>query len=148
LLWSRLRDRQLGGFKFRRQAPVGGRIVDFLCPEKRLAIELDGSGHGYSAGERRDRKRAIQLEKHGLRIIRFWNPQVLRDLEWVLDQIARSGEVALSQSNWLFRRINSLGRFVCPHCRAARVRLSHRREESRSPVWIDGSAFLNPRIRL
>jgi very-short-patch-repair endonuclease len=98
LLWSRLRDRQLGGFKFRRQAPVGGRIVDFLCPEKRLAIELDGSGHGYSAGERRDRKRAIQLEKHGLRIIRFWNPQVLRDLEWVLDQML--WELDPAKSRW------------------------------------------------
>jgi very-short-patch-repair endonuclease len=98
LLWSRLRDRRLGGFKFRRQAPVGGRIVDFLCLEKRLAIELDGSGHGYPAGEWRDRKRTIQLEKEGLRIIRFWNPQVLRDLEWVLDQIL--WELDPAKSRW------------------------------------------------
>jgi very-short-patch-repair endonuclease len=98
LLWSRLRDRRLGGFKFRRQEPVNGRIVDFLCSEKRLAIELDGSGHGFAPAEQRDHKRAIELEEEGLRIVRFWNTDVLRDLDWVLDQIL--WELEPAKSRW------------------------------------------------
>ena len=98
LLWSRLRDRRLAGFKFRRQEPIAERIVDFFCAEKRVAIELDGAGHGFAAGERGDRKRTIQLQKEGLRIIRFWNSEVLRDLESVVDQIF--WELDPAKSRW------------------------------------------------
>ena len=87
LLWPRLRNRRSAGFKFRRQKPVGNRIVDFLCAEKKLAIELDGSGHGYPTRQRYDADRSCQLNETGIRVIRFWNSEVLRDVDWVLDAI-------------------------------------------------------------
>ena len=56
-LWARLRDRRLGGFKFRRQYPIGGYILDFYCPETHLAIELDGGGHAKDEQKEYDKKR-------------------------------------------------------------------------------------------
>lgn len=67
MLWSILRNRQLDGFKFRRQATIDPFVVDFLCVEAALAVELDGGQHD----EDRDRRRTVYLEARGLHILRF-----------------------------------------------------------------------------
>ena len=91
-LWSRLRDRRLMGLKFRRQVPRGHYVVDFLCVEAALVVEIDGSQHADKRSEA-DRCRTTELEREGLRVLRFWNTDVLTNLEGVLTSIA----VALSQ---------------------------------------------------
>ena len=85
LLWSHLRNRQLGGLKFRRQHPIGPFIVDFYCAAKRLVVEVDGRIHE-GQGDR-DAVRTENLEEHGYRVIRFRNERVLADVESVLTDI-------------------------------------------------------------
>jgi very-short-patch-repair endonuclease len=82
-LWAALRNRQLGGFKFRRQATIGRYIVDFLCAERRLIIELDGGQHSPDA----DAPRTAALEEAGYRVIRFWNSDVNQSFDGVIDTI-------------------------------------------------------------
>jgi len=84
-LWKNLRLRRLGGFKFRRQQPLGEYIVDFVCFERRLIIEVDGGQH--SELEDHDTKRDEWLKRQGFNILRFWNHQVLRDIEAVKEKI-------------------------------------------------------------
>jgi len=86
-LWYRLRDRRLGGLKFKRQAPIGHFVVDFVCPEHHLVIELDGGQHGHEERAMRDRDRSAQLEAMGYLVLRFWNAQVLKDMDGVLTEI-------------------------------------------------------------
>jgi very-short-patch-repair endonuclease len=83
-LWYRLRDRRLAGYKFRRQVPVGPWVVDFLCKDQSLVVELDGGQH---AGSRRDRRRDTDLARRGYRVLRFWNPDVLQNPDGVLTVI-------------------------------------------------------------
>ena len=78
-LWSVLRSRQHNGFKFRKQVEIDGFIVDFLCPKKRLIIEVDGGQHT----PERDARRTAYLESQGFRLIRFWNNDVLENLDGV-----------------------------------------------------------------
>ena len=78
-LWSVLRSRQLGGFKFRKQTEIDGYVVDFFCPERRLIIEVDGGQHSPA----RDARRTAYLESQGFRLIRFWNNEVLNNLDGV-----------------------------------------------------------------
>ncbi|MCY4572641.1 MAG: endonuclease domain-containing protein [Gemmatimonadetes bacterium] len=85
MLWSRLRDRRLRGIKFRRQAQIGQYIVDFLCMERRLIIELDGGHHADQRDSDDARTRA--LESDGFRVLRFWNNEVLREPDSVLEAI-------------------------------------------------------------
>lgn len=85
-LWNSLRNRQLAGFKFRRQVPQDRYIVDFLCKEANLVIELDGGQHAGSEAER-DRKRTVYLEQKGLYVLRFWINDVLDNIEGVLSAI-------------------------------------------------------------
>jgi len=85
LLWYRLRNRQIDGVKFRRQEPTGRYIADFVAMELRLIIELDGGQHALAANS--DSKRAVALERDGYRVIRFWNNEVLQNLEGVLQRI-------------------------------------------------------------
>jgi very-short-patch-repair endonuclease len=91
ILWRALRDR-LPDYKFRRQHPIGNRIADFACPEKKLVIELDGSQHADEIVA--DEKRTAELSAHGYRVIRFWNNDVMRDLTDVLDTIYHALETA------------------------------------------------------
>ena len=86
-LWSHLRARQLSGFKFRRQHPIGSYIVDFYCHEAALVVELDGGGHAQELQGEYDVERSLWLESRGLRVIRFWNNEVLRNIEGVVEQI-------------------------------------------------------------
>lgn len=80
LLWSRLRDRRLDGWKFRWQAPVDRYIVDFLCVDAKLVIELDGGQHTATTDEARTRV----IEACGYLVIRFWNNDVLTNMDGVL----------------------------------------------------------------
>jgi very-short-patch-repair endonuclease len=82
-LWLALRDRRLDGFKFRRQATIGRYIVDFLCIEARLIVELDGGQHSVEI----DASRTAFLEGRGYRVIRFWNTDVVETFEGVVETI-------------------------------------------------------------
>jgi very-short-patch-repair endonuclease len=85
LLWRHLRNRELGGWKFKRQYPVGPFIVDFICVEKNIVIEVDGGQH--AEDEESDLQRSAYLNKMGYRVCRFWNNQVLQETESVLEAI-------------------------------------------------------------
>ena len=85
LLWRHLRNRELGGWKFKRQYPVGPFIVDFICVEKNIVIEVDGGQH--AENEELDLQRSAYLNKMGYRVLRFWNNQVLQETEAVLEAI-------------------------------------------------------------
>jgi len=88
-MWRLLRDRRLSGTKWRRQTPLGPYIVDFLCYERRLVVECDGSQHAENV---RDAKRDAWLEAQGFTVVRFWNHDVLANKQSVLDTIlARAG---------------------------------------------------------
>ena len=80
---ERVRAHRLGGLSFRRQFGIGRYIVDFACPEKKLIIELDGSQHGEDDVAWRDSVRTRFLEASGWTILRFWNDDVLRDIDGV-----------------------------------------------------------------
>ena len=84
ILWRALRESGLG--KFRRQHPIGGRIADFACPACKLVIELDGGQHAERAEA--DTARTAELALRGWRVIRFWNGDILDNLEGVLAAIA------------------------------------------------------------
>ena len=88
LLWRHLRNRELQGFRFRRQVPLGPYIVDFVCFEQRLVVELDGGQHAEQHSY--DAARDDWLRSQGFRIIRFWNNQVLGETEGVLGVILES----------------------------------------------------------
>jgi very-short-patch-repair endonuclease len=93
-LWSRLRDRRLQGWKFRRQFPVGTFILDFYCPDASLAVELDGGGHALQVSAVYDDARRAWLAKNGIRVLRFWNDQALAQTETVLEQILEALEAS------------------------------------------------------
>jgi very-short-patch-repair endonuclease len=84
-MWHLLRNRNLHHFKFRRQHPIANYIVDFVCLEKKLVIEIDGGQHGEQA--QYDEARTAALEAVGYRVIRFWNNDVLAKSESVLQVI-------------------------------------------------------------
>lgn len=86
-LWYHLRDRQLAGCKFRRQVPLGPYFADFVCLERRLIIEVDGGQHAERMNE--DAQRSAYLNEQGYTVLRFWNDQVLRETEAVLEEVLR-----------------------------------------------------------
>jgi very-short-patch-repair endonuclease len=85
LLWYHLRNRNLGGCKFRRQHPVGPFFADFLCAERKLIIEVDGGQHALNI--ELDNRRSRYLQDQGYQILRFWNNEVLQETEAVLTRI-------------------------------------------------------------
>jgi very-short-patch-repair endonuclease len=95
-LWSQLRDRQLLNCKFVRQQPVGPYIADFACRERDLIVELDGGQHGTANGVMADTARTEALGQHGYRVIRFWNSDVMTNMDGVLQMIAETLEKAPS----------------------------------------------------
>lgn len=107
LLWSRIRQNQLG-VHFRRQAPIGAYVVDFLSIGGRLAVELDGAQHYTEEGKTKERIRDDKLRKLGLAVLRFENREVLQSIDSVLSRIAdaleshgeRDGEGAHVISNY------------------------------------------------
>ncbi len=87
LLWRLLRGRQIANAKFRRQHPFPPYILDFYCHELKLVVELDGGQHNEEVGRRRDAQRDEYLAGHGIRVLRFWNNEVLGETEAVLEAI-------------------------------------------------------------
>ncbi|MHB8536049.1 MAG: endonuclease domain-containing protein [Sulfuricaulis sp.] len=85
-LWYHLRAHRLFGTKFKRQKPIGPYIADFACPALRLVIEIDGGQH--SEEVKYDRLREIWLHKRGYTVLRFWNNEVMENMEGVLERIA------------------------------------------------------------
>jgi very-short-patch-repair endonuclease len=86
-LWSRLRNNQVCGLKFRRQMPVNGFVADFACVAARLVIEVDGGQHAKAT--EKDRLRSKAIEDAGYLVIRFWNEDVLRNIDGVMGEIER-----------------------------------------------------------
>ena len=86
-LWSHLRNRNLGGFKFVRQAPIGHYFVDFLCREKRFIVEVDGATHSDNAELAADQAREAHLASLGYRVFRVANEDVYRSIDGVLDEL-------------------------------------------------------------
>ena len=86
-MWSRLRDRQLGGFKFKRQAPVGEFVVDFVCLDRQLIVEVDGGQHAEQTAD--DLVRTQRLEALGYRVVRYWNNEVMGNIYGVLADLLK-----------------------------------------------------------
>ena len=86
-LWWLLRRKQLAGFRFRRQVPLGVYIADFFCPKARLVVELDGAPHGYDLQIEHDRRRTDWMLARGIRVVRFANREVFEDPDRVMDAI-------------------------------------------------------------
>lgn len=84
-LWCRLRNRGLSGYKFRRQVPVGRYIADFVCMEMRLIVELDGGQHAEQVTY--DQEREAYLRSEGYVVVRYWNNEVLGNLDGVLETL-------------------------------------------------------------
>lgn len=87
LLWQKLRAKRFHDYKFKRQVPIGPFIVDFLCFEARLVIEVDGYSHWLPGAQEYDRMREEYLEERGFKILRFGNTDVHESLEDVLKNI-------------------------------------------------------------
>jgi very-short-patch-repair endonuclease len=88
ILWSLLRAHRLDGLKFRRQVPLLGYTVDFLCLQRKLVIELDGAQH--DAERDYDAARTLEIERHGFTLIRFRNEMVLNDRDAVIAAIRQA----------------------------------------------------------
>jgi very-short-patch-repair endonuclease len=84
-LWQRLKNRQLEGCKFRRQHPYEDYVLDFVCLERKLVVELDGGQHMDAVAY--DQKRTLLLERAGFCVLRFWNNHVFAELDGVLEVI-------------------------------------------------------------
>ena len=84
-MWRHLRGKQLEGFKFRRQEPIGRYVGDFVCYEKRILVEVDGGQHSV----KKDGDRERWLEGQGFKVLRFWNNDVLNNIQEVLEVIRR-----------------------------------------------------------
>lgn len=89
-LWQALRQPPFKALHFRRQVPIGGHFVDFASHRAKLVIEVDGGQHGTDAGRRRDRERGRALARHGYKVLRIWNNDVLGNLEGALAVVAQA----------------------------------------------------------
>ncbi|GLR53306.1 hypothetical protein GCM10007923_45210 [Shinella yambaruensis] len=95
-LWNELRAHRLMGLGFRRQMPIAGYIVDFACPAHRLIVEVDGSQHALSASLDYDANRTTRLEEDGWLVLRFWNDEILNDIDGVCRHILAT----LEEDRW------------------------------------------------
>ncbi len=89
ILWKILRNSNFSNCKFRRQQPLGNYIVDFLCIEKHLVIELDGGQHNQDENKVYDEERKKYLESRGFKVLRFWNHDVDKNIVGVYEEIKR-----------------------------------------------------------
>ena len=90
LIWQKIRDRQLFNYKFRRQYSVDLYVVDFYCAEKKLAIEIDGDTHYTDDAKIYDKLRSEFIQTRGIKIIRFTNREVMKNIIGVLEEISRN----------------------------------------------------------
>jgi very-short-patch-repair endonuclease len=88
-LWAHIKNSQLG-YKFRRQHSIKKYILDFYCTQKKLAIELDGSPHDTEQGFVKDKERTEYLQSQGIKVIRFENKDIIKNLEGVLLEIRKN----------------------------------------------------------
>ncbi len=100
LLWAKLRGTAIG-YRFRRQAPVGPFVADFACIEARVIVEVDGATHGTPEEVARDDERTRYLERAGWRVLRFWNREIVENIDGVLETI---GRICWEQESWLAER--------------------------------------------
>jgi very-short-patch-repair endonuclease len=89
ILWKKLKDKKIFNVKFRRQHPIDIFIVDFYCHEYRLAIEVDGEIHSNDESIDYDQGRTAELEKHGIKVIRFSNDEVIHNIDQVIPKILK-----------------------------------------------------------
>jgi very-short-patch-repair endonuclease len=103
-LWAQLRKLRPQGFHFRRQAPLEGYVLDFVCFKYRLIVEADGAQHGEEAGVERDARRDAFFERNGFRVLRFWNHEIDGELDGVVETIlARAREHSGSPNRFAAR---------------------------------------------
>lgn len=86
-IWSKIKGKQLNGLKFRRQCGINNYIVDFYCPELKLAIEIDGDVHGYDSQIVSDKQRQGDIEALGIKVLRYTNSDIIRNIDSVLQDI-------------------------------------------------------------
>ncbi|MER9417166.1 DUF559 domain-containing protein [Mesorhizobium sp. M0306] len=96
-LWNEIRAHRLMGLAFRRQMPIAGYIVDFACPAKKLIVELDGSQHARAEASASDAARTARLEALGWTILRFWNDDVIRNIDNVCQHIVIEAGLARAE---------------------------------------------------
>jgi very-short-patch-repair endonuclease len=96
-LWYFLQRKQMGDVSFRRQHPLGKYFIDFYCPPLRLAIEVDGGQHNSARIGAQDKRRTLSLETRGMTVLRFWNNEVLENIEGVWTEIAKAVAVLNSR---------------------------------------------------
>jgi very-short-patch-repair endonuclease len=108
-LWSCIRNRQIDGWKFNRQVPSGHYVLDFFCFEASLVIEVDGSQHVEERAEH-DRIRTAYLEQQGLTVLRFWNSDVLENMDGVLEHIYLALGQRPAPSPGALKRQTSIGK--------------------------------------
>src|SRR5688572_30385757 len=104
-LWQELRDRKIGGSKFRRQHPIEGYIPDFVCLEKKLVVEVDGEYHNEEEQKKIDEFRSKTLSRNGFRILRFSNEDVLTKINWVLEEIGKNLKLGSNSPSPLEREL-------------------------------------------
>ena len=97
-MWYILRGKRFNGLKFKRQVLIGNYIVDFLCKEKKLIIEIDGGQHNTDVNIVNDKNRTRYLENNGYKVLRFWNEDVLKNFSGVLEVILR--EINENDGSW------------------------------------------------
>lgn len=87
-LWRHLEDKNLG-VRFKRQVYIGGYLVDFCCPARKLVIEIDGGYHKTLTGKDNDQLKNTFLKREGYKVLRFWNSEIDKDINSVLERIIR-----------------------------------------------------------
>ena len=95
-LWSRIRRKQIFGLQFYRQRPIGNYIVDFYCPKAQLVLEVDGLQHMQELAVRKDNYRDSYLKQQGIKVLKFDNLQVLKQLDAVVDKVYQTVASRLS----------------------------------------------------
>ena len=90
VLWSKLKGKQLNGLKFRRQCSINNYVVDFYCPDRKLAIEIDGYVHAYNSKIIYDKQRQKEIEALGIKVLRYTNADVVKNIEGVLYDIVQT----------------------------------------------------------
>ncbi len=90
VLWSKLKGKQLNGLKFRRQHGINNYVVDFYCPELKLAIEIDGDVHAYNSRTVYNKQRQKEIEALEIKVLRYTNTDVVKNIEGVLYDIAQT----------------------------------------------------------
>jgi very-short-patch-repair endonuclease len=98
ILWERLKGKQIDGFRFRRQHPIDFFIADFYCHPARLVVEIDGGIHKKKKDY--DEGRTTEMEKYGIKVIRFSNDQIITNLDYVIDIIKKTVTDRVKSPPW------------------------------------------------